>query len=99
MQLLENDDKNFLIFKYLSNIFLIEKDSKSAIEYAKKALASVDGIDNKTDVLENLAKIYSVSNDFQQAIDDLTLSRNKTLIIFLFGMLGITLITNLLIYI
>jgi len=38
-------------------------------------------------------------NDFQQAIDDLTLSRNKTLIIFLFGMLGITLITHLLIYI
>lgn len=69
LQLLENDDKNFLIFKYLSNIFLIEKDSKSAIEYAKKALASVDGIDNKTDVLENLAKIYSVSNYFQQAIN------------------------------
>ena len=69
LQLLENDAKNFLIFKYLSNIFLIEKDSKNAIEYAKKALEFVDGIDNKIIGLENLAKIYSVSNDFQQAIN------------------------------
>ena len=37
--------------------------------------------------------------DFQQAVDDLTLSRNKILLIFLFGMLGITMITHLLIYI
>lgn len=38
-------------------------------------------------------------SDFQIAIDNLTLSRNKTLVIFLFGMFGIAIIAHLLIYI
>ncbi len=69
LQLLQNDDKNFLIFKYLSNIYLIEKNYEKAIDYAKKSLELVDNSDDKTEGLKNLAKIYSVSNNFNEAIN------------------------------
>lgn len=38
-------------------------------------------------------------NNFQIAVDNLTLSRNKTLVLFLVGMFGIVIIAHLLIYI
>ena len=68
LQLSENDDKNLLIFKYLSNIYLIEKNVEKAVECAKKGIECADNIDSTIEALENFAMICSVSNNFHKAI-------------------------------
>ena len=70
-QLLEIDENNFLTYQYLSNIFLFETNYEKAIEFAKKAITSTQNqtIDEKIAVLENLARIYSIAGNFQEAIN------------------------------
>lgn len=72
LQLLNEDNSNILVYKHLSTISLIEKDYSKATEYAKKALENARFIDDKTTALENLAKIYSVSGNFQEAINTIS---------------------------
>jgi tetratricopeptide (TPR) repeat protein len=70
-QLLKTDKNNYLIYQHLSNIFLFEKNYLEAIEYAKKSIECTDKetIDKKISSLENIARIYSVSNKFKEAVN------------------------------
>ena len=70
-QLLEIDENNFLIYQYLSNIFLFETNYEKAIEFAKKAITNTQNqtIDEKIAILENLARVYSIVGNFQEAIN------------------------------
>lgn len=67
-QLLELDYNNRLVYLNLSKIFLLEQNFEKAIEYAKKATKYSNTIDEKIANFENLAKIYSISGQYNNAI-------------------------------
>jgi len=70
-QILNIDNKHTLIYRYLSNIYMLEKNYTKAVEYAKKAVEYAPTIDIQLISLENLTKIYSVSSRFEEATQTL----------------------------